>query len=189
MRKLHPLSHLYVKALHTCRSLFRRDDGTSSVELALLLPIMISFYFGAVEVSNALIADRKLNKTGSAVADLVSQSIIIDDNLMADIFQASSAIMDPYQPATLTVVVASIVADDQNDTTVAWSDAFHGSPLAVGSTYVLPAGLTTPGSSVIVAEATYTYTSPIGEYLTGGLTFSTQYFLRPRRTSAVTRVQ
>ncbi len=177
-----------LKALHTCRSLLRRDDGTSSVELALLLPVMILFYFGVVEISNALIADRKLNKTGSAVADLVAQSIIIDDDLMADIFLASSAIMAPYQPATLTVVVASIVADEDNDTTVAWSDALNGAPLTPGSEYTLPPGLTTPGSSVIIAEARYTYTSPIGEYLTGGLTFSAQYFLRPRRTTAVARV-
>lgn len=166
----------------------KRNDGTSSVELALILPLMISLYFGASEISNILIADRKLNKTGSAVADLVSQSITIDDDLMADIFQASASIMNPFQPAPLRVVVASIVADDDNDTSVAWSDALNGAAYTPGATFELPPGLTTPGSSVIVAEAEYTYTSPIGEFLTGGLTFTSRYYLRPRRTSAVARV-
>lgn len=169
------------------RALFRRTEGTSSVEFALLLPVMISIYFGAVEISNALIADRKLNKTGSAVADLVAQAVVVDDDLMADIFQASTAIMEPFGAGTLTVVVASVVADENNDTTVDWSDAYNGTAYSEGAAYILPPGLTAAGTSVIVAEAQYTYTSPIGEYLTGGLTFSNRYFLRPRRTSAVGR--
>ena len=169
------------------RKLLRRNDGTSSVEFALLLPLMISIYFGAVEISNALIADRKLNKTGSAVADLVAQAVLVDDNLMDDIFDASTTIMEPFGSASLTVVVASVVADDENVTPVDWSDAYNGTAYAPGSPFTLPPGLTTAGSSVIVAEATYTYTSPIGEYLTGGITFTNKYFLRPRRTSAVGR--
>ncbi len=168
-------------------ALLKRNEGASSVEFALLLPLMVSIYFGAVEISNALIADRKLNKTGSAVADLVAQAVLIDDNLMDDIFDASTTIMEPFGSASLTVVVASVVADENNVTTVDWSDALNGTAYAPGSPYTLPAGLTSAGTSVIVAEATYTYTSPIGEYLTGGLTFSNRYFLRPRRTSAVGR--
>jgi Flp pilus assembly protein TadG len=177
-----------LKPFRFLRSALIRDEGTSSVELALLLPVMITLYFGASEISNILIADRKLNKTGSTVADLVSQSITIDDDLMADIFQASASIMNPFQPTPLRVVVASVVADDDNDTSVAWSDALNGSAHRPGSAFSLPPGLTTPGSSVIVAEAEYTYTSPIGEFLTGGLTFTSTYYLRPRRTSAVARV-
>lgn len=169
------------------RSAQKQDEGTSSVEFALILPLMLSLYFGAVELGNALIADRKLNKTGSAVADLVAQAVLIDDNLMDDIFDASTTIMEPFGAATLTVVVASVVADENNVTTVDWSDAYNGTAYAPGSTYTLPPGLTSAGTSVIVAEARYTYTSPIGQYLTGGITFSNQYFLRPRRTSAVGR--
>ncbi len=169
------------------QKLLSRNEGTSSVEFALLLPVMISIYFGAVEISNALIADRKLNKTGSAVADLVAQAVVVDDNLMDDIFDASTTIMEPFGSATLTVVVASVVADENNVTRIDWSDAYNGTAYAEGSPYTLPPGLTSAGTSVIVAEARYTYTSPIGEYLTGGLTFSNRYFLRPRRTSAVGR--
>jgi len=182
--------HRYLsKARQIFRSLVEKDAGTSSVELAFLLPVMITLYFGASEISNLLIADRKLNKTGSAVADLVSQSITIDDDLMADIFEASGFIMNPFQTSPLSVVVASVVADGDNNTSVAWSDALNGSAYMPGAQFVLPPGLTTPGSSVIVAEAEYTYTSPIGEFLTGGMTFNAKYYLRPRRTSAVARVR
>ncbi len=181
------MTHVFQTLRTFGQTLFRKEDGASSVEFALILPVMLSIYFGVVELSNALIADRKLNKTGSAVADLVAQAILIDNNQMDDIFDASTTIMEPFGATTLTVVVASVVADENNVTTIDWSDALNGTAYAPGSPYTLPPGLTTAGSSVIVAEATYTYTSPIGQYLTGGITFSNQYFLRPRRTSAVGR--
>ncbi|MBG52489.1 MAG: pilus assembly protein [Alphaproteobacteria bacterium] len=173
---------------HKLLSFTRKKDGVSSVEFALLLPFMLTLYFGAVEISNALIADRKLNKTGNAVADLVAQSITIDDRMMEDIFGASAAIMAPFNPTTLSVVVTSVVADQNNNLKVAWSDGYNMAPYTAGASYTLPPGLTTPGSSVIVAEAHYTYTSPVGEILTGGLNYKTEYFLRPRRTSSVARV-
>lgn len=171
------------------RTFGQKKDGVSSVEFALIIPMMLMLYFGAVEISNALIADRKLNKTGNAVADLVAQSITVDNGQMSDIFKASAAIMAPYDASTLAIVVTSVVADQNNRLRVAWSDGYNMAPHAVGSSYTLPTGLTTPGSSVIVAEAHYTYTSAIGEILTGGLNYKTEYFLRPRRTSAVARVQ
>lgn len=173
--------------LTALRRFSHRNDGTSSVEFALLLPVMLTIYFGAVEISNALIADRKLNKTGNAVADLVAQAVVVDDTLMDDIFDASTTIMAPYGSASLSVVVASVVADENNDTTIDWSDAYNGTAYVPGSAFTLPPGLTSAGTSVIVAEASYTYTSLIGEFFTGGITFSNQYFLRPRRTSAVGR--
>lgn len=169
---------------------FRQEtSGVASVELALLLPVMIGLYFGAVELSNALIADRKLNKTGSAVADLTAQATSINNDAMADIFRASSAIMDPFGDGTLRLVVSSVVADSRNRTRVAWSDAQNGTAYSPGASYNLPPGLTQPGTSVIVAEASYTYTSPIGQYLTGGLSFETTYYLRPRRVTEVARVR
>lgn len=179
----------YSRIFKGLRSFVQKRDGVSSVEFALLIPFMLTLYFGAVEISNALIADRKLNKTGNAVGDLVAQSITIDDQMMQDIFGASAAIMAPFDPSTLSVVVTSVVADQNNQLKVAWSDGYNMNPYSVGASYVLPPGLTTPGSSVIVAEAHYTYTSPVGEILTGGLSYKTEYFLRPRRTSAVARVR
>ena len=82
-----------------------------------------------------------------------------------------------------------VVADEDNNTTVDWSDAYQGGAATPGSAATLPSGLTQPNSSVIVATVSYTYASPASQFLTGSpITLDETFYLRPRRTTAVERV-
>lgn len=165
---------------------FSSDErGLSAVEFALILPVMIIMYIGAVEFSHALTVDRRVSSVASATADLTAQTEQVDAQSVQDIFTASTSILTPYSVAPISIVLTSVVADENNDTTVAWSCAMNGSPHGEGSNFSLPSGLTQPFSSVIVAEVTYNYTSPIGEYLTSGITMSETFYLRPRRSLTV----
>ena len=49
------------------------ERGVSAVEFAMLLPLMLTLYLGAVEISQGIGADRKVTLTARTVADLVSQ--------------------------------------------------------------------------------------------------------------------
>lgn len=168
-------------------SRFVRDRrGVAAVEFALLLPVIITLYFGGIEVADLLIIDRKVTNASNTVADLVTQMTVVNNNSMQDIFNATQAILTPYPGAALQVTVTSVVADLANNTTVAWSDGFNAAPRAVGSTIVLPAGLTTPGSSVIVSEVSYSYTNAIGQFL-GTITMTDESYLRPRRSLQIIR--
>src|SRR5436189_1298081 len=52
----------------------RRDQaGVSAVEFAMLLPLMLTLYLGAVEISQGVAIDRKVTLTAHTVADLASQ--------------------------------------------------------------------------------------------------------------------
>ena len=51
------------------------ERGVSAVEFAMLLPLMLTLYLGAVEISQGIGADRKVTLTARTVADLVSQVI------------------------------------------------------------------------------------------------------------------
>lgn len=167
---------------------FRRNkNGLAAVEFALLLPFMVGLYFAGVEVSNLLIVDRKVTAASNTVADLVAQDTLITNTEIQDIFLATRAILTPFPSNVLSVKLTSVVADNNNITTVAWSDALNDTPYAVGSSVTLPAGLTTPGSSVIMAEVAYNHTSPVGQFLTGTIQIQDRSFLRPRRTLQVLR--
>ena len=48
------------------------ERGVSAVEFALLLPLMLTLYLGAVEVSQGIRADRKVTLTARTIVDLVS---------------------------------------------------------------------------------------------------------------------
>jgi len=150
---------------------------------------MLFIYMGVVDLSLLITADRKVTNVASAVGDLVSQATQISDNDIADIFEASSMIMEPMDHNELSIVVTSVVADEDNDTEVDWSEAFNGSGSNPGEAFTLPEGLTEPGSSVIVATATYSFESPVSVFISGGaVELSETFYLRPRRTVAVVRV-
>jgi Flp pilus assembly protein TadG len=166
---------------------WRRDQrGVSAVEFALVLPLIISMYVGAVEFSHALTIDRRVTSVASAAADLVAQSEEVSSSDLQDIFTASSSIMLPSPASPVTLVRTSVEADEDNETAVAWSCGSNGGEAhAEDEDYDLPEGLTQPFSSVIVAEVSYKYTPLVGEHLTGGITMSDTFYLRPRRSMTV----
>lgn len=180
---------LNTRVLNAARALLWRTardcNGVSAIEFALLLPVMITMYMGAVELSHALTVDRRVSSVASAVADLTAQTEAVDSAQIQDIFTASSSILTPYDVNPISIVVTSVEADEDNETTVGWSCAHQGSKRAEGSEITLPGGLTQPFSSIIMAEVEYSYTSPIGDIISGGMTFKETFYLRPRRSLKV----
>jgi len=167
---------------------FLRDRrGVSAMEFALVAPLMVSFFIGTVEVTNALIADRRVTSVASSVADLVAQAQSVTDEEMEDIFTAAGALMAPRDISAMKIVVTSVVQDNSGNAEVDWSEAKNGEPYSTGSSFLLPDGLIGPGTSVIVAEVEYEYTSPMGMFITDPLTVKDRFYMRPRRSSQVVR--
>src|ERR1700746_1615692 len=90
-----------------------RDDsrGVSSVEFAMLLPLMLTLYLGAVEISQGIGIDRKVTLTSRTVADLAAQVSTIASADMANILAASSSVISPYDASKLKVTVSQISID------------------------------------------------------------------------------
>ena len=184
---------LFTSALHAATKFRRRlrtlpDDrsGLSAVEFALIVPVMIALYFGAVELSNALTVDRRVTSVASTVADLAAQAEEVTKNDVEDMFKAARAIMNPYDSNGVSIVLTSVVADEDNETTVDWSCSNGGGATHTpGSDYTLPPNLTQPFTSVIVAEVAYTYSPPIVKYITTPLNLTETFYLRPRRSLTV----
>jgi Flp pilus assembly protein TadG len=162
--------------------------AVSAVEFAMLLPLMLTLYLGAVEVSQAVSVSRKATLTASTVADLTAQVSSINNSAMSDILSASSAVIQPYDATQLTVTVTSITIDANSRATVAWSDSLKGTAHPVGSTVTLPTGLVVPNTSVIWGETTYSYRPTIGYVITGTLNLYEQTYEQPRVSATVTRV-
>ena len=167
------------------RGLAQDTRGMSAVEFALILPIMITMYIGAVEFSDALTVDRRVTSVASSTADLTAQSEEVTSGMVQDIFTAATSIMTPYSATPISIVLSSVAADENNDTTVDWSCAHNGSPRSQGSSFQLPTGLTQPFSSIIVAEVTYNYTPPLGKIIIGNINMTETFYLRPRRSLTV----
>ena len=49
---------------------FKRDrKGASAVEFGILAPLLITLYFGCVEITDGIAADRKVTLTAGALAN------------------------------------------------------------------------------------------------------------------------
>lgn len=163
------------------------ERGVSAVEFAMLLPLMLALYLGAVEVSQGIGADRKVTLTARTIADLVSQASNMTNTEMTNSLNAAKAVMAPMSETNLKVVVSSIKINNQGQATISWSDAYNGTKRAIGSTVTLPSALNIPNSSLIWSEVQYTYKPTIGYVVSGTLTLKDQIFMRPRLSDCVTR--
>jgi len=164
----------------------RRDqEGASAVEFAMLLPLMLTLYLGAVEISQAIGIDRKVTLTSRTVADLASQASSISSSDMSNILSASSAVISPYDATQLKVTVSEVTIDANGSAKIVWSCTLGGTAHAVGSTVSLPAALNVANTSLIWGEAAYAYKPAIGYVVTGTLNLSDQIYMRPRLSDTV----
>jgi Flp pilus assembly protein TadG len=165
----------------------RERRGVSTVEFAMLLPMMMTLFLGGVETSQGVATKRKVSLTAHALADLATQYTDITNAEMSNILSAASAIMTPYPVAGLTAVVSEISINSSGIATVVWSDTLNGTALAVGNVVTLPGSLAVPNTNLIFAQVQYNYNPTYGYVLTGTMTLSDQIYMAPRQSSSIAR--
>ena len=185
--KMHRAFLLAQSFVRPLRRLASDERGVSAVEFAMLLPLMLTLYLGAVEISQGVAADRKVTLTSRTVADLVSQVSSINNADMTNSLNAAAAVMAPFGASNLKVTVSSVTIDAQGKATIAWSDTLNGTARSVGATVTLPTALAVANTSLIWSEAQYSYTPTIGYIISGTLTLKDQIYMRPRLSDSVTR--
>jgi Flp pilus assembly protein TadG len=169
---------------------FWRDHrGVSAVEFALIAPVLIIMYCGMAELTQAMMAQRRLSNIASQMGDLVAQGAQVGPLKAADIFTIGNITMAPFPTSGLKMCIASITSDATGKDTVAWSQpSIAGMANCPTKNTVLtdvPVGVLPSSQSVILARASYTYTSPIKLVMPTSMTFNRTYYLRPRKGDAV----
>jgi Flp pilus assembly protein TadG len=154
----------------------------------MLLPLMVTLYLGVVEVSQGVATDRKVTLTTRTMADLASRVSSINNADMSSLLNASAAVIAPYQPAPLRIVLSAVSIDANGVAKIAWSDTLNGTAHSVGSTVTLPTALNVANTQLIWSEVFYTYSPTFGYVLTGNLNLSDQIYMRPRLSDSITRV-
>jgi Flp pilus assembly protein TadG len=166
-----------------------RDDrrGTSAIEFALVLPVLLTVYIAGTEISNGIAIDRKVTLTARTVTDLVSRASSISTVDMDDILTASAAVMSPFLPRYLSFTVSEVYIDNNGNAKIwGFSCSYQGTPRNIGDAVTLPPQLTVNNSYLIWGEAQYTYTPPIAYVISGTLNLADQIYMSPRMSSSVT---
>jgi Flp pilus assembly protein TadG len=174
------------------RSLADNRNGTSAIEFALLLPLMLTLYISGVEISQAIAAYRKVTLISHTVADLVAQtSTAMAASDVSNALAAAGAIVTPYSASNLSVVVSQVCIDQNGKATINWSQATPSNMAhPVGNPITLPGGTdlnntSTYNTCLIWGETTYAYAPALGYAITGTLNLYDNIFLAPRLQSCV----
>ena len=165
--------------------------GVAATEFALILPIMVSMYLGTVEVTQGVLAKRRVNMLARTLADLTSQSANFSSTGLNTVFDAATAVMAPLDTTPLKMRISSIIITPQGKTCVDWSKAVNDTPLAAGSPVTIPSGLidttATSWQSIVMAEVQYLYTPVMSYVITGPITIKdSPAYMRPRSSTRVT---
>ena len=115
------------------------QDGTAAVEFAMLMPVMITLFFGVVESSLALICRSDVSLMASTAGDLISQVNTASTADISNVYSAAGTVLYPYyNPAETdpkqpdagkpTIRITSVIDDgsgavdkDHLTGTVAWT--------------------------------------------------------------------
>ena len=170
--------------------------GVAAIEFAMIVPIMLVLFFGTVELSSGIAADRKVSLMARTLSDLTSRSISISDSDLTNFFAASNAVMTPYVPPTYNVTKGTItelwIDPSTGNARVQWSKG--SGPRGTGTLVTIPAGLIVkdstgnivPNQYLIFSEVSYLYTPAVGYVMAkSGVTLSDVAYTRPRQTVCV----
>ncbi|MES2907413.1 MAG: TadE/TadG family type IV pilus assembly protein [Pseudomonadota bacterium] len=165
-------------------------NGATAVEFALILPIMVLLYMSTVEISHAISVQRKVAIVAGTLGDLAAQQETVNDSLLDLIFASSQATILPYSSTPLKAVLSSVRITSGGNEEVIWSYAWQNGSKTMnaspGDTFNVPNDLKVPNTSVIVAQITYDYTSPIEFIFPTSRSLTSQLFFRPRLGSEIT---
>ena len=178
------------KMIRARRRFSKSDKGISAVEFALIAPLMAIIYCGSIELSFMMTLDRKVTAATATLGDLTARASAINDNDLSDIFQATRMVIQPNDITQAHMRITSL--EDSGTPTqpeVDWSDkcGTEFSNLVNGATVTIPDNLIPTGGTLIMAEISYPYNSPIGFLFPNQKQLTDTFYLRPRRVDQLTR--
>lgn len=183
---------------------FRKDKkGLAAVEFALILPLLITLFFGVVEISLLMSARATVTSVASVTADLVAQKSTVTPADITNVFTAATAILYPNSVNNATIEIYSIIDNNNATGQVAWSCRKIGNNAATTGPTTPPTGSTGGDvikagnldangnpqyggtGSVIIGRITYSYSSPTSKLVAGTTSMTNMFYARPRRVARI----
>lgn len=190
------------RAMRSLRDLARDRRGVAAIEFAFIAPLLLTMYFVTMEIAPAIDANKKVGRSASMIADLVTQQQTISKSEVEAIMSIGEATLNPYNRTKLKVVITAITITDETTpkVKVLWSrkmvNGAFSQDAAKDTITTVPDALKVKGSFLIRVESSLDYrpiiTWTASQKETTGLmaafdkiNMKETYYLRPRMSNSI----
>lgn len=184
------------KLKNSLSRLTKSEDGVGAVEFALIVPVLLILYVGALELSVAMSIDKKVAKATSISADLITQGTSTDKTTLQEMLGVAKSVVAPFDSSSLNMQVVGIQVDSSGNSTVAWSwDETNARPLTNGDPITIPTAFEIPDTFLLQTTVDMNYDLlmlvPEGEAGLGGfiertVNLNKVYYLHQREADTIT---
>src|SRR5437868_8421879 len=85
--------------------------GVAATEFVMIVPLLLTMFFGMVEFSSGVAVDRKVTLVARTLSDLTSQSMTVTDTDLSNFFAASVGILAPYSASPTQSTLTELYID------------------------------------------------------------------------------
>jgi Flp pilus assembly protein TadG len=180
-----PMTRIWLRMRRRAFELLGDKRGVAAIEFAMIVPLMLVLFFGTNEFSSGVAVDRKVTLMARTLSDLTSQNTSVTDTQLTNFFNASNAIMTPYDSTPVKSTITELYIDPSTkQARVQWSKG--AAPRTAGTTVAIPTALQIGGTYLIYSEVTYKFVPTVGYVMAkAGITLSDFTFTRPRQSTCV----
>lgn len=188
-------NNMKFRAMVVIDRFMREARGVAAVEFAFIAPIMLLLFVGTIELSAGISVNRKLSRLSSTISDLVTQSQTLTSNDVANILDAASHVMYPYDEADVDIILTLVEIESGQAKVVTSCSRPSGKGYATGSLYTVPAKIKKDGTKLITAQVSTNYKPAFGwaryseaegvSFDNTAIPMEEEIFLRPRIGSSV----
>ena len=171
----------------------RHKRGNAAIEFAMIVPVVLTMFFGVVEFSSAVAVKRKISMAAEELSDLAARYKEVPDTEIDNFFKIARAVITPYSGTVLKATITEIYIDPATGLGRAqWSkgDVIRqpGSIVPVPANLIARDGSNNilTGQYLIFAETGYVYVPVVGYVMAKvGVPLSDLSYMRPRLSTCV----
>jgi Flp pilus assembly protein TadG len=171
------------------RRFFRAETGVAAIEFVFVLPFLLFLYFGMIDLTGLISANRKVTQAADAVSNLVTthRNTFLRSDL-TDYYRVVEMIMKPTPMSQVRVEFYGYRPNGGNVTAV-WDESNNQGPgcgALPSTTSMIP--LTTAGNDLIIGRVCMMYTPAVATFLGTQILGDTEFLVqetisqRPRST-------
>jgi Flp pilus assembly protein TadG len=173
---------------------FAQDrHGIGAIEFAILVPVLLLLYLGALQTTIALSVAQRASRAAGTIADIVTQQTSLTKSTLATMPSVANAIFVPYTITGMTLKITGIQIDASSKATVLWSWEQDGTTAYTAGSAVtgVPTDMNKASSFLVRTElgVPYKLISFGPDFMPAGMnsiTIRRQYFYRQRTGTSIT---